>query len=152
MPARRGAAKKPHRTSSVAFRPKLGTLRLELGAHGDMAWWRSRRRRGAGLALLALLVQIVLSFGHLHLQDLAPAPAATAAVPQTAPAHSPPGHPDNDCPICIAIHMAASGLVAVPPAIAAPHELGRITQTWHAARDISVARYVLFRTRAPPVG
>ena len=103
-------------------------------------------------------MQIVLSFGHLHLQDIAPAPAtaavASASLPHTAPAHRhlPPGQPDDDCPICVAIHMAASGLVAVPPALAAPSELGRITQTWHAARDISVARYVLFRTRAPPVG
>ena len=122
-----------------------------------MAWWRSRRRRGAGLGLLALLVQIVLSFGHLHLQDIAPAPAAAASaaasLAQTAPAHRhlPPGLPDDDCPICAAIHVAASGLVAVPPVLAAPSELGRITQTWHAVRDIPVARYVLFRTRAPPV-
>jgi hypothetical protein len=117
-----------------------------------MAWWRSRRRRGAGLGLLALLVQIVLSFGHLHLQDIAPA-AASASLAQTAPAHRhlPPGLPDDDCPICAAMHVAASGLVAVPPVLVAPSEFGRITQTWHAVRDVPVARYVLFRTRAPPV-
>ena len=38
-----------------------------------MVWWRSRRRGGAGLGLLALLVQLVLSFGHIHPEDLRPA-------------------------------------------------------------------------------
>jgi hypothetical protein len=120
-----------------------------------MAWWRSRRRVGAGLCLLALLVQIVLSFGHLHLQDIARAPAVTAphsaALAQSKHRQAPPGQPDDDCPICMAVHMAASGLVSAPPAIAIPIEFARIVHISRTARDFSVTRYVLFRTRAPPV-
>ena len=120
-----------------------------------MGWWRSRRRGGAGLALLALAVQIVLSFGHIHLEDLRPASAATAAQAtpsQPAPAHRQPlpGQPDDDCPICIAIHLAASGVVSVPPAVALPSEFVRIAHPADAARRFFPARYVLFRTRAPP--
>jgi hypothetical protein len=50
----------------------------------------------------------------------------------------------------MAVHMAASGLVAVPPAVAVPTEFSRIVRIAPRAPDIAVARYVLFRTRAPP--
>jgi hypothetical protein len=119
-----------------------------------MAWWRSRRRGGAGLALLALAVQIVLSFGHLHLQDLQPGLAAATAYAEPfdrAPAHRQgPGVPDNGCPICIAMHLTASGVVSVPPAVVVPSEYNRIAHQTSAMRRFSPARYVLFRTRAPP--
>jgi hypothetical protein len=118
-----------------------------------MDWWRSKRRSGAGLALLALLVQIVLSFGHLHLQDLrAPETVAVAqaAQPDTSQHHPSPALPDDDCPICMAMHMAAAGVVAAPPAIAVPTAFSRIDRAAPTAPDVAVARYILFRTRAPP--
>jgi len=121
-----------------------------------MVWWRSRQRHGAGLALLALLVQIVVSFGHIHPEDFRPAAAATATASAAAHAQPgrsdplPPGHPDDDCPICMAVHMAAMGLVTVPPAVAIPTEFSLIAHERPAAQAAVVARYVLFRTRAPP--
>jgi len=118
-----------------------------------MAWWRSRRRGGAGLALLALAIQIVASFGHLHLQDLRPASAAVAAQAAPAgPAHPPlpPGAPDDDCPICVAMHLTASGVAPAPPSVAVPSDVSRISHSIDTTRDLSPARYVLFRTRAPP--
>lgn len=119
-----------------------------------MRWWRSRRRGGAGLALLALVVQVVLSFGHLHLDDLRPVSSATtqAASFHPAPAHRrlPPGAPEDDCPICVVMHLAASGVVSAPPAIAIPTGFSPIAHSSDAARHFSPARYVLFRTRAPP--
>jgi len=118
-----------------------------------MDWWRSRRRGGAELGLLALLVQLVLSFGHIHPEDFRPAAAPpVAALAHQSPSQptTPPGHPDDHCPICMAVQLAAAGLVATPPVVAIPSELGRIEHPATAARDISVARYVLFRTRAPP--
>jgi hypothetical protein len=121
-----------------------------------MDWWRSRRRGGAGLGLLALLVQIAVSFGHLHLQDLrGSGPTALPQVfqagqPNTSRGQHSPALPDDDCPICVAVHMAAAGLVSVPPAIAVPTAFSRIVHTAPCVPDIAVARYVLFRTRAPP--
>ena len=120
--------KKPHDPPSVARSPIGAPSAHAAGRMGDMDWWRSRRRRGAGLGLLALLVQIALSFGHLHLQDIRPASAQFAATatqpaqvdPGPARRHVPPGLPDDDCPLCIAVHMAASGLLSVPPAMNIP--------------------------------
>jgi hypothetical protein len=121
----------------------------------SMNWWRSRRRCGAGLGLLALVVQLVLSFGHIHADELRPAAAPRADIvalsDRTSPPHHvPPGHPDDDCPICMAVHMAATGLVAAPPALAIPSDFCRLTHVVMAPRRIIVARHVLFRTRAPP--
>jgi hypothetical protein len=116
--------------------------------------WRSRRRGGAGLGLLALLVQIVVSFGHIHAEDFQPAAAQTiAALAHQSPSHptTPPGRPDDNCPICMAVQLAAAGVVAAPPVLALPSEFCRITHPATVARDISVARFVLYRTRAPPI-
>jgi hypothetical protein len=118
-----------------------------------MSWWRSRRRGGAGLGLLALLVQIVLSFGHIHAEDFQPAARPVAALAHQSPSYpkTPPGHPDDNCPICMAVQLAAAGVVAAPPILALPSAFIRIAHRATVAHDISVARYVLFRTRAPPI-
>jgi hypothetical protein len=154
----RSVVKKPHDPRSVARSPIGAPSAHAAGRMGDMDWWRSRRRRGAGLGLLALLVQIALSFGHLHLQDIRPASAQFAAAatqpaqvdPEPARRHVPPGLPDDDCPLCIAVHMAASGLLSVPPAMNIPGGFIHIAPSPIAARQRPVRRYVLFRTRAPP--
>jgi hypothetical protein len=150
--------KKAARSSQRRRITHRGALAHAAGRMGDMDWWRSRRRRGAGLGLLALLVQIALSFGHLHLQDIRPASAEFAAAathsaqvdPGPTRRHIPPGLPDDDCPLCIAVHMAASALLSVPPAMNIPRGFIHIAPPPIAAHERPVRRYVLFRTRAPP--
>jgi hypothetical protein len=83
-----------------------------------MGWFRSNRRMGGGLALIALVIHLVLSFGHLHVATSENAVAATlASAEQTlsvpgAPAQ-PLTHPGlaDPCAICANIHLAASLLV-----------------------------------------
>ena len=60
---------------------------------------RTYRRSGSWLALVALLLQIVLSFGHVHgLAEFADAPghAALAAAAPTSPVEPPGSDPDGD--------------------------------------------------------
>jgi hypothetical protein len=127
-----------------------------------MQRWRSKRRSGVGLALFALTVQLILSFGHIHPQDVLPS-SAFAAFPTTAlfpaakisdaPAEhrAPNGLPDDDCPICMAMHIAASGLLPAPPIAVLPIEFDRMSKSAAFEEfDVSVRRYALFRTRAPP--
>ena len=45
-----------------------------------MRWIRTHRRLGSRLALFALAVQLVVSFGHVHLDKIAPSSAAASAV------------------------------------------------------------------------
>ncbi len=44
-------------------------------AHADMKWFRSNIRRGSRLALFALAIQFLLSFGHFHGSSAQVAPA-----------------------------------------------------------------------------
>ena len=48
------------------------------GAIQRMNWFRSKMRSGAQLALFALAVQMVVSFGHMHGDDLGLPPLATS--------------------------------------------------------------------------
>jgi hypothetical protein len=119
---------------------------------------RVSRRTGRfarGLALLAMLVQLVASYGHIHPEDFQflnghAAPMLTA---DYGPHHTPiqPGAVDDDCPICAAMHMAGSAPLPVPPALAAPGEFGAVAVVSVVAIHLSSAAYSLFRSRAPPV-
>lgn len=48
-------------------------------AHADMKWFRSNIRLGSRLALLALAIQFLLSFGHFHGGSASAAPASVDA-------------------------------------------------------------------------
>ena len=122
-------------------------------------WWRMRRVGVAGLGLFALLLQLFLSFDHVHVDGLiAPRAAADASVvatsKSTAPAQeeTPSRLPDDDCPICATMHLAASALLPAPPCIAVSLNFSYVShQTLIDAFDFRVSRHVLFQTRAPPI-
>jgi hypothetical protein len=124
-----------------------------------MQWLRSKRRTGARLGLFALAVQLVLSFGHIHLQDVIPRSILGAATSHDAWSggsssgqHTPSGLPDDDCPICMAMHVAASGLLPVTPMAALPDPFGfALRPTIFEKLDVSIPRHILFQTRAPPL-
>jgi hypothetical protein len=118
---------------------------------------RSIRRLGAGLGLFALLLQLALSFGHVHPEDLPGVSAAsTAAVAGKVQSANPaqdrhtPGTPHDDCPICAAMHLAGTIVLPDPPALAVP---AQFTVTVFLADDlvaIVIPRRLPFQTRAPP--
>ena len=80
------------------------------------------------VALLALALQLALSFGHAH-QDvsrsaivLATTAICAANVSDTCPAPA-RQEGDRDCPICLATALVASSVVPTPPALASPAAL-----------------------------
>src|ERR1700752_5066087 len=88
---------------------------------------RSIRRFGAGLGLFALLLQLALSFGHVHPEDLLGTSAAgIAAVAGKSPPATPApdshgsGAPHDDCPICAVMHLAGTIVLPEPPVLALP--------------------------------
>jgi len=126
-----------------------------------MKWFRSNIRTGARLALLALLVQFVLSFGHVH-GFAAPVAAATQsavapdhatggnAKPQPAPGKHDSDHTTDVCAICAVMAMASTVLFSTPPILRLPDAvaiLHRITDAEFAHLKSTGA---VFQPRAPP--
>jgi DUF2946 family protein len=132
-----------------------------------MKWFRRHIKTGSRLALFALALQFVLSFGHFHRDT---AQAAVTIQSQIALAHEqglipdaasqaqqqPPGHDDGQpsnepCAICAVISMANQmvfttvALLPLPDAI----ELHFVPAVLESTR--SGSPWPAFRSRAPPL-
>jgi hypothetical protein len=140
-----------------------------------MGWVRFHRRYGAWPGLAALVLQLVLSFGHIHVGNVhishvhlgdmlfgGAAHAATdasgvtaansqhlAPTPQKSPAQN-SGDDDDYCAICASIFLASTSFMAEPPHLPVPLGFERIALTFLADRGVSAQRHVLFQSRAPP--
>jgi hypothetical protein len=123
-----------------------------------MKWFRSNIRTGARLALLALLVQFALSFGHVH-GLLPPAAAAThslqpadhAARPQPAPGKHDSDQTTDICAICAVMAMANTVLFSATPILLLPDAV----EILHRVTDAEFAQLksvgTAYQPRAPPV-
>jgi hypothetical protein len=121
-----------------------------------MSWVRARLRFGSHLALFALAVQLVLSFGHVHLDDLVPASSVAAtAVPEAqapvAPDHDSDGPGHDYCGICALIQLAGTAAASLPPPLAVPALFTRVRHERYFTLAYAVASPHAFQARAPPL-
>lgn len=120
-----------------------------------MSWVRAYRRIGAGVALLALALQLVLSFGHLHLADIAspsaPAVLQTAAAPDSGSPSDRHHRVHDVCAICATLNLTASSLLPAVAALALPFAIERAWRADFESVRISFEPHFLFQARAPPV-
>jgi hypothetical protein len=116
---------------------------------------RAHARIGAVLALLALALQLGLSFGHFHAMDAAHRAAAVVAAGDQAPtgAHphpAPDGLLPDDCDICATMVLAGTAMYATAPVLPVPVLFASVAfQAPHQASTTSKRR-VAFNPRAPP--
>jgi hypothetical protein len=140
-----------------------------------MKWFRSNTRLGSQLALFALAIQFLLSFGHFHggVQAAAAklsgvhdtfdlAASRTGASERASPAvvvvgskrsadHGPAGHPGDECAICAVMALANAMVDAAPPALSAPHAIAfSYSQADAGFLDWNAVSRA-FQPRAPPV-
>jgi hypothetical protein len=117
-----------------------------------MTWLRSNIRHGSRLALLALAIQFVVSFGHFHGIAVQAAPAA-----QSLSSLTQPSAPDEDqrrpgepCAICAVMALANAALSASPPLLSLPQAVAFL----HSATDAEFVHLdhsrLAFQPRAPP--
>ena len=117
-----------------------------------MKWVRSKIKLGAQVALFALAVQFILSFGHFH-AIAAPAAPSIQSVQQQLPAPGPDTdrHLDDLCAICAVIALASTAVAAAPPSLPLPQSVELPLQTTKTAfLDLHAAR-AAFQSRAPPL-
>jgi len=131
-----------------ARRAKLTTMR----------WFRSRSKLSSYLALFALAFQLAVSFGHVHLDEIAPRSAAAAAFASTQSDVNAPSSPtgredvaDDCCPICTLIHLAGALVPAATPALPLPSMFGHLRLAAAVEFDLAASQTALFRARAPPI-
>jgi|SRR6516162_7268678 hypothetical protein len=119
---------------------------------------RLRSKWCSYLALLALTLQLVLSFGHVHVGPISHDSAAKA-VATTSDAAKPagrhhdhlPGHADNYCAICALIHLAGTALPSASPALPVPAVSARSPHQIIVQFDLTAPPGALFQARAPPI-
>jgi len=105
-------------------------------------------------AVCALLLQLVVSFGHVHFHrgELSPAVESIVA---TADAQTPaaPAQDDDDayCPECAFLALLAGAHVALPPLYPTPPLVYSAVLTASADKPGDCFRQLSFRSRAPPI-
>jgi hypothetical protein len=121
-----------------------------------MRWFRDNVRHGSWLALVAIAINLALSFGHVHVAGRVSDHGLIAAVLGVADHDKAPGHPDGPlgddlCPICLASSAIATAIASEPPAI--PLQLDATV----VDRPIALVRLAValprapFQSRGPPV-
>jgi hypothetical protein len=109
---------------------------------------------GARLALIALTLQLVLTFGHVHAQAPSTGLAllSNAVAPGGSGSHDPGdrGLADSDCPTCALIQLVGTSTPAVAPTLPLPAVSGFITLRPHAELASAIAPHFRPRARAPP--
>ena len=120
-----------------------------------MQWFRANLRVGARLGLFALALQIVLSFGHVHLGGLRHSTdrlsvAATHYVPSD-PQRQPISDADEYCAICASIHSAATSLLPQSLHLSVPFAVRRVEHADFISANSLSPRRASFQSRAPPL-
>ncbi len=122
-----------------------------------MRWFRSNIRHGARLALLALVVQFALSFGHTHALAAQAAPTVKSAMARSvstaydaAADQATAQHPADHCVICAVVAMAGTVLFATPPLLLLPEAVEFLYRTTDAEFDHLKSAGAAFQPHAPP--
>jgi len=124
-----------------------------------MRWFRDHIRRGAWLALLALAINVSLSFGHIHaidgkgLQHRLASQMAAVVSPDDGQTQ---GHHDGDgtdllCPICMAARAVGHALASAPPALPLALAESPINLTIAPVLAVPQSPRAAFYSRGPPI-
>lgn len=140
-----------------------------------MGWVRNHRRFGAWPGLAALALQLMLSFGHIHIgnlhvdgvwrsahgalatsdvaSDRKSQPTALSQSQYKTPRHHPgqaPGDDEDYCAVCASIFLASTSLAAQAPILPMPQGFETIALLFGNKPSLSASRPTFFRSRAPP--
>ena len=124
-----------------------------------MRWFRDNIRQGSWAALIALAINLALSFGHVHAIDgksvghrsgvMVTAVASLGA--DQKPGHHDDGAVDYLCPICLATAAVASALAPTPPAVPVYFSVAFIDRTIESALVVFEPQRAAFQSRGPPI-
>jgi hypothetical protein len=122
-----------------------------------MRWFRANAKFGGRLALFALALQFVLSFGHIHIEDLYGPGHAAAAITapgtdgsQPQPANHPSKHSDDYCAVCATMSLLGNSFIAAAPLLPQPLASQAVERVDHISTLVIAPLRSPFQSRAPP--
>ena len=121
-----------------------------------MRWFRTHIGLGSRLALFALTIQLVLSFGHVHVGKIAPASSHGAMTVAQAPDRddgpSPKPHTgaDDFCAICATVGLLASSALPEAASLVTPVAAPSAWPHEFASTFVPLDSHLLFQARGPP--
>jgi hypothetical protein len=138
---------------------RAGVIRSHSSNKGRMRWFRDNLRQGSWFALLALTINLALSFGHFHAIDgkvvsgglISALTAAATPDDGSKPNHPAEGHVDVLCPICVASSALAHALSAPPPVLPVAFASVTLTPTFPVVVALVEPPRAAFRSRGPPL-
>jgi hypothetical protein len=123
-----------------------------------MRWFRSTVRQGTWLALIALAINLGLSFGHFHAIDgkVSGHGIAAEAFIASSDDGQKQGTPDDShadylCPICVAATAMAKALAATPPALPLDFATAAIDRAIEPVLVLVELPRAAFQPRGPPI-
>jgi hypothetical protein len=122
-----------------------------------MRWFRDHIRRGSWFALIALAINLGLSFGHVHAIDgksLAHRSAwqiAAIGSPDEGQGDQHHGPADLLCPICMVASAMGHALASVPPALPLALAESPIDPSIEPAIAVPQRPRAAFHSRGPPI-
>ena len=120
-----------------------------------MRWVRTDRRWSSWLALAAMTLQLVFSFGHIHLEKLAGNSNIASVAASNAPSsqQNPTPHPANEaddfCAICATVHLVS--FLPDAPYLPVPFASRTIEHFGHFSFIFVSPQRAAFQSRAPPL-
>jgi hypothetical protein len=112
---------------------------------------------GSCLALFALACQLVLAFGHVHLDEVSAhssmlvSVVASGGTEPTPATGDTPDHVDRYCAICALIHLAGALAFTEPASLPLPVAFGRWRPDAALKLGLPTPTPAYFAARAPPV-
>jgi hypothetical protein len=123
-----------------------------------MRWFRSNVRSGAWFALVAMALQLALTFGHLHLRvasaasaQLAAKAAVTLPDGSSLPTKPKPRLADEYCALCTLIQMVGAGAPAAAASLPLPSLFASAPVTIGVEHHPPASPLLHFQARGPPI-
>jgi hypothetical protein len=123
-----------------------------------MRWFRNTIRQGTWLALIALAMNLGLSFGHIHAIDgrsgrgMAAVTASIALADDGGKQGNPnDSHADYLCPICMAATAMATALTSTSPALPLDFDYRPVDRGIEPVLAVIDPPRAAFQPRGPPI-
>jgi hypothetical protein len=120
-----------------------------------MGWFRGRSRLGVWVALVAIALQLALSFGHVHSEAFSHASeiaVLTANGPHNGQPDGPTApHEHEYCSIYAVLSLLAGAQTADAPAIPVPAATAAVILVAEPETVRAIRGRTAFQSRAPPL-